>query len=66
MATYNDLGLPFDTDLEEDSFLEEFLDSNPNAPVHAFIGLFYVFVFGYFVFIVYGFLFGVPLLTAPF
>ena len=59
MATYNDLGLPFDVDLEDESLLQEILDANPNAPVHAFIGLFYTVIFGYFLFVLYGFTVGI-------
>ena len=52
MASYDSLEVPLDTDLESGTLLQQLLREYPNAPIHAFIALVYLFAFGYFLFVV--------------
>ncbi|WP_049927279.1 hypothetical protein [Halopiger goleimassiliensis] len=58
MAAANSFGLPFDGSVEEQGLLRQLLDEYPNLPVHAFIVFFYLIVFGYFLFVAWGFIVG--------
>jgi len=52
MASFDSLEVPLDTDVQSGTLLQHLLREYPNAPIHAFIALVYLFAFGYFLFVV--------------